>query len=165
MVATRTKHFVKLSIDEQRYLSGPIIYHAGGWSAGPILPKLIPMARFVMVLSGEKRRATYEETLAYISSASFTAPLRSDHAQIMFWLTQTVWEKHTAFCAAHSNLLCEHGTVWKMLGDKKPVELTPYQHKYILDPLRERIRTAVVRHAREIEKRRKCLCPNHLLGC
>jgi hypothetical protein len=149
MVATRTKHFLNLTIDEQRYLSGPIIYHAGGWSAGPILPKLIPMARFVMVLSGDKRRATYEETLAYISSASFTAPLHSDHAQIMFWLTQTIWERH--------HLLFEHGTVWQMLGDKKPVELTPYQHKYILDPLRERIRTAVVRHAREIEKRKSCL--------
>ena len=135
MVATRSKHLVNLTLDEQRYLAGPILYHAGGWTAGPILPKLIPMARFVSILSGEKRLATYEEALAYISSASFTAPLQREHAQIMFWLTQTVWEKH--------NLSCDHGTVWQMIGAEKPVELTPYQHKYILDPLREKSATVL----------------------
>ena len=54
MVATRSKHLINLTLDEQRYLAGPILYHAGGWTAGPILPKLIPMARFVSILSGEK---------------------------------------------------------------------------------------------------------------
>ena len=78
MLATNSRHLINLTVDEQRYLAGPILYHAGGWSAGPILPTLIPMARFVSILSGEKHLATYEEALAYISSASFTAPLRAN---------------------------------------------------------------------------------------
>jgi hypothetical protein len=130
--------FTRLTADEKSYLTGPIIYHTGGWDAGPILPTLIPQARLDLILSSEKDLATFEEALAYLSSASHIAPLQNEDAEVMFWLTQTVWEKH--------NLIRGNQKFWEMLGHDRPFELTPYLEKEVLNPLRRRIRAAVIKH-------------------
>jgi len=134
----------RLTADEQRYLLGPIVYHPGGWDAGPILPRLIPQARIELVLSGEKDLATLEEALAYLSSASNIAPLHSEDAEVMFWLTQTVWEKH--------KLIRDDQPIWEMLGHDGPFALTPYLETEVLNSLRRKIRSAVVKHAKGHEK-------------
>jgi hypothetical protein len=139
------KVFNQLSADEKRYLTGPIVYHPGGWDAGPILPTLIPQARLELVLSGEKNLATLEDALAYLSSASHVAPLHNEDAEIMFWLTQTVWEKQ--------NLIRGDQPIWEMLGHDKPFALTPYLENEVLNSLRRKIRASVVRHAKARTKR------------
>ena len=128
-----------LTAGEQRYLLGPIVYHPGGWDAGDILPKFIPQARLELVLSGEKNLATLEEALAYLASASLCFPLSSEDAQVMFWLTQEVWARH--------KLIREDQPVWAMLGHDSPFVLTPYIENEVLNSLRRKIRTAVVRHS------------------
>jgi hypothetical protein len=138
-----------LTTGEQRYLLGPIVYHPGGWDAGDILPKFIPQARLELVLSGEKVLATLEEALAYLASASLCFPLSSEDAQVTFWLFQTVWEKH--------KLIRDDQPVWAMLGHDRPFALTPYLESEVLNSLRRKIRTAVVRAstARPAKKTRK----------
>ena len=143
-IVARLEH---LTADEVRYLLGPVVYHPGGWDAGEILPKFIPQARLELVLSGEKDLATLEEALAYLASASLCFPLSSDDAQIMFWLTQEVWGKH--------KLIRDDQPVWEMLGHNGPFALSPYLEHEVLNSLRRKIRTAVVRHstARPAKKR------------
>jgi hypothetical protein len=128
-----------LTTGEQRYLLGPIVYHPGGWDAGDILPKFIPQARLELVLSGEKNLATLEEALAYLASASLCFPLSREDAEVMFWLTQEVWAKH--------KLIREDQPVWEMLGHDRPFVLTPYLENEVLNSLRRKIRTAVIRHS------------------
>ena len=136
-----------LTADEVRYLLGPVVYHPGGWDAGEILPKFIPQARLELVLSGEKDLATLEEVLAYLASASLCFPLSSEDAEVMFWLTQEVWAKH--------ELIRDDQPVWEMLGHDKPFVLTPYLEIEVLNSLRRKIRSSVVRHstARSAKKR------------
>ncbi len=129
-----------LTADERHYLRGPIIYHPGS-DAGPLLPKFIPQARLDLVLSGEKELATLEEALAYLSSASLCFPLSSEDAEVMFWLTQEVWEKY--------ELTRENQKIWEMLGRQEPFTLTPHLEKEVLGRLRRDIRSAVVLHARK----------------
>jgi len=129
-----------LTAGEQRYLLGPIVYHPGGWDAGDILPKFIPQARLELVLSGEKNLATLEEALAYLASASLCFPLSSEDAQVMFWLTQDVWARH--------KLIREDQPVWAMLGHDRPFILTPYLENEVLNSLRRKLRTAVVRNSK-----------------
>jgi hypothetical protein len=129
-----------LAADERYYLRGPIVYHPGS-DAGPLLPKYIPQARLDLVLSGEKELATLEEALAYLSSASLCFPLSSEDAEVMFWLTQEVWEKH--------KLTRGDQKIWEMLGRDEPFTLTPYQEKEVLNSLRRKIRAAVVRHSKK----------------
>ncbi len=134
----------RLSVNELRYLNGPIVYHPGGWDAGDVLPRLIPQARLELVLSGEQEMATLEEVLAYLSSASLVFPLSSEDAEVMFWLTQTVFEKH--------RLVPADQHIWEMLGHKEPFTLTPFLEKEVLNRLRREIRSAVVRHAKRAPK-------------
>ncbi len=129
-----------LTADERYYLRGPIIYHPGS-DAGQLLPKYIPQARLDLILSGEKELATLEEALAYLSSASLCFPLSSDDAEVMFWLTQEVWEKH--------NLVHGDQKIWEILGHKEPFTLTPFLEKEVLNRLRREIRAAVVRHSKK----------------
>jgi hypothetical protein len=129
-----------LTAGEQRYLLGPIVYHPGGWDAGDILPKFIPQARLELVLSGEKNLATLEEALAYLASASLCFPLSSEDAQVMFWLTQEVWAKY--------KLIRDDQPVWEMLGRDRPFVLTPYLENEVLNSLRRKLRTAVVRNSK-----------------
>ncbi len=136
-----------LSAGEIRYLLGPIVYHPGGWDAGTTLPKYIPQARLELVLSGEKDLATLEEALAYLSSASLCAPLHGENVEVMFWLTQEVWAKH--------KLIRDDQPVWEMLGHDGPFVLSPYLENEVLNSLRRKIRSSVVRHstARPAKKR------------
>ena len=145
-IVARLEH---LTADEVRYLLGPVVYHPGGWDAGQILPKYIPQARLELVLSGEKDLATLEEALAYLASASLCFPLSSDDAEVMFWLTQEVWGKH--------KLICDDQPVWEMLGHDKPFVLTPFLEHEVLNSLRRKIRSSVVRHstARLAKKRHR----------
>ncbi len=137
-VLARLEH---LHANELRYLQGPIVYHPGGWDAGEILPRYIPLARLDLVLAGEKDLATLEEALAYLASASLCFPLHGELAEVLLWLTQTVWEKH--------NLTQGNQTVWGMLGRDGPFTLTPYLEREVLDPLRRKIRTEVIRSAKK----------------
>jgi hypothetical protein len=141
----------KLTADEVRYLLGPVVYHPGGWDAGQILPKYIPHARLELVLSGEKSLATLEEALAYLASASLCFPLHGDDAEVMFWLTQEVWEKH--------KLIRGDQPVWEMLGHDRPFVLSPYLENEVLNSLRRKIRSSVVRHsmAQPAKKRQGCI--------
>ena len=143
-IVARLEH---LTANEVRYLLGPVVYHPGGWDAGQILPKYIPQARLELVLSGEKSLATLEEALAYLASASLCAPLHSDDAEVMFWLTQEVWGKH--------KLIRDDQPVWEMLGHEGPFALTPYLEQEVLNSLRRKIRSSVVRHstAQPVKKR------------
>jgi hypothetical protein len=137
-----------LTADELHYLLGPVVYHPGGWDSGPILPRLIPQARLELVMAGEKELATLEEALAYLASASLCFPLSSEDAKVTFWLTQEVWARH--------KLIHDDQPVWEMLSHDKPFALTPYLEHEVLNSLRRKIRTAVVRHstARPAEKTR-----------
>jgi len=137
--ATAKVSIASLTADEQRYLLGPIVYHPGGWDAGEILPRLIPQARIELVLSGEKEMATLEEALAYLSSASLTAPMHSEYTDVALWLFQTVWEKHD---------LVKGESAWKALGYDKPLTLTPYLKHEVLYFLRRDIRRAVIRNSK-----------------
>lgn len=134
----------RLHRDEIRYLHGPVVYHPGWWDAGNILPGYIPQARLDLVLAGEKDLSTLEEALAYLASASLCFPLHRDDAEVMFWLTQTVWEKN--------NLTSGNQSVWEMLGRDGPFTLTPYLEGEVLNPLRRKIRSAVVRSAKKAPK-------------
>jgi hypothetical protein len=127
--------------DDLRYLLGPIVYHAGGWDAGPLLPKLIPTARLELLLTGERDLATLEETLAYLSSASYVAPLLREDAELMFWLTQEVMPK----CRPLDQ------PIWEMLGERRPFEMSDYLRQQHLDPLRRKLRAAVVRNSRALD--------------
>jgi hypothetical protein len=130
----------KLRKDDLAYLLGPIVYHPGGWDVGPILPELIPKARQELVASGEREMATLEETLAYLSSASYEAPLLREDANVMFWLTCEVWEKH--------GLNKDDEPVWKKIGLSVQPELTEFEVSYHLNALRRKIRKSVTRHGK-----------------
>ena len=125
-----------LGVNDVRYLRGPIVQHPGGWGVG-ILRKLIPAARLKLVLSGEKNLCTLEEALGYYSTASFSFPLAHDDAEVMFWLSQEVFE---GYGVAES--------IRKILGLPKRIELSDYQRDYTLNPLCRKIRALVVKNAK-----------------
>jgi len=56
----------------------------------------------------------------------------------MFWLTQEVWSKH--------KLIRDDQPVWEMLGHEKPFVSPPTRNE-VLNSLRRKIRTAVIRHS------------------
>jgi hypothetical protein len=148
-LAAAQEFLERRTADERYYLRGPIVYHPGS-DAGPLLPKYIPQARWDLVLAGEKELATLEEALAYLSSASLCFPLSSEDAEVMFWLTQEVWEKH--------KLTRGDQKIWEMLGRKEPFTLTPFQEKEILNRLRRDIRRAVIKHSRKSKPSTKEVC-------
>ncbi|MBW2690606.1 MAG: hypothetical protein JRC99_11830 [Deltaproteobacteria bacterium] len=125
-----------LGVNDVRYLIGPVVEHSGGWGVG-ILRKLIPTARLKLILSGEKNLCTLEEALGYYSTASFSFPLARDDAEVMFWLSQEVFEG----CGAAES-------VHEILGLPKRIELSDYRRDYTLNPLRRKIRTSVVKNAK-----------------
>ena len=59
----------------------------------------------------------------------------------MFWLTQTVWEKHS--------LIRDDQKIWEMLCHAGPFILTPYLETEVLNSLRRKIRAAVIRHSKK----------------
>ena len=125
-----------LGVNDVRYLTGPIVEHPGGWGVG-VLRKLIPAARLKLVLSGEKNLCTLEEALGYYSTASFSFPLAHDDAEVMFWLSQEVFESYGVDENIH-----------EILGLPKRIELTDYRRDYTLNPLRRKIRASVVKNAK-----------------
>lgn len=133
-----------LTAEETYYLSGPIIYHPGGWGTESLVPPLVPQARLALIQQGEKEMATLEEALVYYASASMTHPLLGEDANILFWLTQEVF--------ASNGLRQNEEPIWQALGLLEPPTLSEYQRNR-LDSLRRDIRAAVVKNARAKAKR------------
>ncbi len=130
-----------LSADDRRYLAGPIIFHSGSDECPDWLRAAIPAARLKHSLSAlgrEKRLATLEEALAYLSSASLAFPLASEDAEVFFWLGQELIPQYG---------LAQDEPVWKSLGYHEPITLTPFLAGQ-LDELRAKIRAAVIANAK-----------------
>ena len=128
-----------LRLDDLRYLDGPLVLHPGGWDIG-ILRAMIPPARIAQVQmrdAPEYELCSLVEALAYFSTMSMVGPLTSEYADIMFWLCQEILDSPT-----------RPQRIYEMLGFSKPVRLSDYQRKYILNDLRRDIRQSVIKHAR-----------------
>ena len=133
-----------LSAEDRRYLRGPVVFNTGGDPGPDWLRQAIPMARLrhLRTASSEERGlATLEEALAVIASASLAFPLAEDDATLFFWLGQEI-------CPQYG--LARDEPVWKSLGHKEPLTLSPYLQAHLRD-LRAKIRAAVIKHARRAE--------------
>ena len=123
----------KISARDLAYISAPVVLHPG-CETGHLVSNVIPQARLALLKSGERELATEEESLAYLSSASLCFPLNSDHAEIMFYLTDRVMARWYA-----------QTEVWKQIGLESPPELSDYQQGLLRD-LRGKIRRSAEKH-------------------
>ena len=130
-----------LGVNDVRYLQGPVISTAG-WPFPKMVRGWVKKARIELLLSGEKELATLEEALGYLSAHSLGGPPVSEIARIYFWLGQELFPKYGV-----------HDRFWEILGFTKPIEITDYQKRYLLNDLRRDIRRAVVKHAKTRGKR------------
>jgi len=131
----------KFSARDLAYLHAPKILHPGG-ETGHLISNVIPQARLALLKNGERDLATEEEALAYLSSASLCFPLDSDHAEIMFYLTDRVMTRWYGRNKIGELLGSE---VWRLIGLKNPPKLSSYQEG-LLRELRGKIRRSAEKH-------------------
>jgi len=109
---------VKLSLEQKRYLQGPIVQHKSSWA--DTTPKWmfqqIPAERFAIVLEEiQSGQASWQvsptELSVAIYPASMDAPMREEYAQIYLWASAQASAKHYQKPVAQ---------IWEQIG--RPVE-------------------------------------------
>ncbi len=145
------------SAEQQRYLSGPVIFNGKGSNAWAedcpdwLRFEAIPRARLEQVLLESADTvapglATLEEACAYLWSASLEAPLHRDDAAICLWVAAMVVARHRGDDAADVMRAIDPNAVRAADGRPALRDLSSDQQRQ-LDHLRREIRRAVVRHA------------------
>lgn len=140
------------NIQHIRYMTGPVITHRSAWM-DMLPPWIVPAIYkdrleqiFIEAEAGEEvaTLATYAEGLAYMYPASMEAPLSNEWSNIYFWLSQEVIPKHGR--VENIQELCQ------LMGQDRPVTLSDYEFRYMLNPLLRKIRKGVVEEAARREK-------------
>ncbi len=134
-----------LTVEQRRYLSGPIVLHNPGWAdcVPDWLITAIPAARLEQVTDEtvgkiECNLATLEEVCAYLFTASLAFPLDGDHTAIYLWaIAQVLARQGRAVSVA---------AVFEMLGMMEPRTFSVYQECEILRRLQRDLRRSVARH-------------------
>jgi hypothetical protein len=133
-----------LTAEQKRYLQGPIVAADQGW--GQTIPdwllRAIPRARLQRVIreltgQAEGEKATLEEVVAYLYTASLSAPLNREAALVDFWVTAQVLAKYTAETP--------EGILDKLELSEGERGLTDHLRREVLERLRREIRRSVSR--------------------
>ncbi len=151
--AARLCDATTLKAAQQRYLSGPLVLHPGGWeSEVPAWLRAAVVPARLAQLYAETRGleppdlATLEEACAHLSTASLVQPLSSDWAAIFVWLGLRTVSGEQARVTPDN------------LGDLGVTSLTrgglsAYQWD-LLNALRRDLRAAGVRHGQKPARKR-----------
>jgi len=143
-----------LRANEARYLAGPLVLYSPSWGGTipPWLSAAIPNARVAQVLAEamgdvqeHDQMCSWEETAAYLYTASLSIPLSQEWRHVYFWVFDQVMRAH--------GKLSDGQTVWDLINPNEEFgpdhrELSEYEQRECLDKLRRDIRRAVVRHRR-----------------
>ncbi len=141
---------------DRRYLAGPLIVGDPAWGGDTPawLRDAVRIARLGLVLAGEHDHAAEEEAVAYLTpapapvgaaagagvAASLAAPLRSDWAEIYFWVAARV--------LARWGQIGQEEDFWRMLEVAAPQRTLRRDQEDDLQRLLRDIRRSVERHAR-----------------
>ena len=127
---------------DRRYLAGPLVVGDSAWGVDTPawLRVAVRSARLGLVLAGEHDHASEEEAVAYLMAASLAAPLRSDWAEIYFWVAARV--------LARWGQIGQEEDFWQLLDAAAPSRTLRLGQEDDLRRLLGDIRRSVERHAR-----------------
>ena len=145
-----------LSVDDCRFVSGPVIVHAGGWT--DVVPKWMPAQiiaeRVEIVLGGAPGIVGPTEIATVMMPAVFQAPLRHDHQDLYLWAGMT------AAARQYKRPIAE---LWATLGNRAIPDAEVLErggrlwHSY--RPLADEIRRKVIETQRLRERDGRAAAP------
>ena len=130
-----------------RYLAGPVIIYQGPWAE--TLPRWVLPAiyqeRLATIFTEHTAGqigdlATPLEALAYLYPAAMQSPLPYEWQQVYLWCGQETLGKY--------DKLPPDTPFWTLLGSDRPLLLSDYERRYVLQPLQRQIRRKVIELAK-----------------
>jgi hypothetical protein len=145
-----------LSVDDCRFVSGPLIVHQNGWT--DIVPKWMASQviaeRVEIVLGDAPGIVGPTEIAAVMMPATFQQPLRYDSHELYLWASVTAVARHTKRPIAE---------VWSALGHRPIADAEIIErggrlwHSY--QSLADEIRRKVIAHQRLLERNGQAAAP------